>query len=92
MARERSIERSGRDRGARLGVWVLKLWPTRAGLPDRLLLASPGRVVLVEVKTATGRVSVIQKRTFARLAELGFPVRIVRSTREFKALLKELDR
>lgn len=85
------MERRGQARAERSGgVLVLKLFPTRAGLPDRLVLAPGGRLALVEWKTATGRVSEVQAWMFARLAALGFPVTVVRSQKEFQEVVDKL--
>jgi hypothetical protein len=70
---------------------LIKLAPTRAGLPDGILLAPAGRMVFVELKTSTGRVSPIQKFMHRALLELGFPVTIVRSRADLLAVLDTLS-
>lgn len=84
------MERRGQRLAERSGVLVLKLFPTRAGLPDRLVLAPGGRLALVEWKTAAGTVSPVQAWMFEKLAGLGFPVTIVRSQKEFDKVVDNL--
>lgn len=67
---------------------VIKIAPIEAGVPDRLVLLPghpdeagerrPGRVELVELKTATGRERAVQKLFRDRARELGIRVHIVR--------------
>lgn len=65
-----------------LGGMVVKMMPTVAGVPDRLVLlpANPGwlpRLELVELKTNTGRLSPIQVEWHKRAASLGVPVTVL---------------
>jgi hypothetical protein len=90
MASEKLLEGRGRVRAERLGCLVIKIWPTRSGLPDRLVLAPGGRLAFVEWKTPKGRVSPVQQAMFDRLARLGFPVAVVRSQKEFQKMLDRL--
>jgi hypothetical protein len=85
--REAALERSCCALARARGVWAVKILPSIAGLPDRLLLAPGGIVQFIEFKTLTGRVSPIQKRVFGLLGALGFPVEVVRTRERFKALL-----
>lgn len=87
MPSEASLEGRCCAHAKGLGCWPLKLWPTLAGLPDRLLLIPGGRVWFVEFKTPTGRVSKIQQWVHRRLAGLGFRVSVVREYADFKARL-----
>lgn len=48
------------------------------GLPDRLVIWPGGRVDLVELKTATGRLSPIQRAWHAKAAERGVTVLVLR--------------
>ena len=90
MALEASLERRCCTLAKRRGVWALKLWPTVAGLPDRLLLIPGGRVLFVEFKTATGRVSAIQERVHGLLRGLGFAVTVIRHPAEFCFVLDQM--
>lgn len=49
------------------------------GLPDRMILLPGARVIFVEVKTITGRLSPLQKQWQIWLGVLGFKVLILRS-------------
>lgn len=86
------MERHASARASASGALVIKLWPTRAGLPDRLVLVPGGQAAFVEWKTATGRVSPVQEAVFSRLAALGWPVTVCRSQADFKAVLTKLEK
>lgn len=65
-----------------LGGMVVKMMPTVAGVPDRLvLLPTPARAVprieLVELKTMTGKCSPIQVEWHKRANGLGIPVTVL---------------
>lgn len=57
-----------------LGGMALKLAPTVAGAPDRMVLLPTGKVYLVELKTDRGRLSDIQEVWHERAAAIGVPV------------------
>ena len=56
---------------------AIKLAPTVAGVPDRLVILPGGRILLVELKTAKGKLSEIQTRWHAAAAVLGVVVDVV---------------
>ena len=85
MPSEASLERRCCAYAKGRGCLPLKLWPTLAGLPDRLILVPGGVIWFVEFKSETGRVSPIQRRIHALLGGLGFPVAVVRDWPRFKA-------
>lgn len=58
----------------RLGGVVVKLVPTERGMPDRMVLLPGGRIVLLELKTTTGRRSASQIHWHERAAALGTTV------------------
>lgn len=64
------------------GGLAVKLAPTIAGIPDRLVLWPNGRFHLVELKTTTGPVRAIQVHRHKQLAELGHTVVILRGEQE----------
>lgn len=51
--------------------------PGNAGVPDRVVILPDGRVIFVEMKTASGRLSALQQRQIARIAKAGGQVRVV---------------
>lgn len=57
-----------------LGGMSMKIAPTMAGIPDRLVLLPEGRVFLVELKTETGRLSPIQEAWHAKAGLLRAPL------------------
>lgn len=75
-----------------LGGMALKIAPTTAGLPDRLLLLPGGTVVLVEMKAEVGHLSAIQRYWHAKAAKIGHEVVTlygVDQTREFLHWLEQ---
>lgn len=81
--------------GARVragGGWWLKLAPqARRGIPDRLLLLPGGRVVFVELKTPTGRLSPAQRHCITALNNLGVTAVVIRTVEQLDALLRGVD-
>jgi hypothetical protein len=72
-----------------LGGMTIKMVPVLAGMPDRLVLPPGGGAYFVELKQEKGRVANIQKVRHARLAELGFRVRIINNRLAVAAFLYE---
>lgn len=56
---------------------LLKLAPIERGTPDRLALLPGGRLMLVELKTKTGRLSPAQTVWHAKAAALGIQVDVL---------------
>lgn len=59
------------------GARTVKLAPTQAGVPDRLVMFAPGMMYLVELKTNKGELSEIQKFWHQQLAALGITVHVL---------------
>lgn len=75
---ERQFSQMVRSRG---GIAV-KMAPTIAGIPDRLVLWPNGRVSLVELKTSTGPTRAIQVHRHKQLKAMGHHVFILRGEQE----------
>lgn len=60
---------------------------TQIGAPDFVILCDNGKVLIVEAKNKTGKVSIAQAALHAWAAKLGHNVHIVRSIDEFLRLL-----
>lgn len=88
---ERDIEKKLRQ-GIRAKGGVCLKWvsPGTAGVPDRIVILPGGRVVFVELKDETGRMSKQQKVVCRRLAALGCDVRGLRGAGEVSAFLSSL--
>ncbi|HYG22741.1 MAG TPA: VRR-NUC domain-containing protein [Verrucomicrobiae bacterium] len=63
-----------------------------AGEPDFIILCDSGRVLLIECKTATGKLSPDQLAIKAWAAKLGHTVHVVRSIEEFFTTLNDRHR
>lgn len=88
---ERDIEReAGRLVRARGGLWLKWISPGAAGVPDRILIAPGGRVVFVELKQETGRLSNLQRWFRDQLRKLGCDARVTRNWEEVEALVDEI--
>lgn len=67
----------------------LKFLSNTRGVPDRIVFGK-NRCWLVELKTESGRLSRIQEHTHAKLAALGWPVRVLKGSAEIREFIKEL--
>lgn len=83
--RESALEQLFSRQVREAGGIAIKLMPTVAGVPDRLVLWPGGRVNLVELKTDTGAVSAIQKLWHHRAEELGHHVTVLHGAAEVRA-------
>ena len=77
--RERVVEQRLTSSVKSLGGWSVKLLPSVAGLPDRIVLLPGGRIEFVELKAPTGRLSAVQEVIHDRLSSLGFSVSVLYS-------------
>lgn len=82
---ERDLEQLFFRQVRRAGGIAIKLMPTHAGVPDRLVLWPDGRTTLVELKTETGEVSKVQALWHARAAALGHRVVVLKGADEVRA-------
>lgn len=74
-------------RGGRAYKWVS---PGNAGVPDRIVITSTGRVIFVELKTEIGRLSPVQVMQHARLRALGADVRTLYGLEQVEAFVEEV--
>ena len=61
---------------------------TVAGVPDRIVLLN-SKVLFVELKTETGKLSGRQILVFDQIGEQGFPVYILRSYEDIEEFIRE---
>lgn len=88
---ENYVEQYLVDTAEAKGMFVRKLVsPGRNGFPDRLIIHR-GRSVYVELKSATGRLSAIQRKTISQMADHGAEVCCVCSRLEVDALLAAIS-
>lgn len=73
--------------GGRAYKWVS---PGSNGVPDRIVIMPGGRILFCELKTATGRVSKLQKMQMRRLTALGCEVRVIYGMDGVQRLIDEL--
>jgi len=92
---EKDIERWLGQQVQKLGgLWIKFTSPGMAGVPDRILIWK-GQIEFVEMKTETGKLSVLQKATFAVLNSANKPVHVVcgkSGAQKFITELKEQHR
>lgn len=89
MVRERDIEAHLFRQVRALGGECFKLTPTRAGIPDRLVLLPGQPGMLVELKRPGGIVSPIQAVVHNRLAAMGHPVIVLWTKPQVDAWLQQ---
>lgn len=89
VMREVRIERALREAVAEAGGIAYKFTsPGRPGVPDRIVLL-PGRPVqFVEVKRPGGKATPAQEREHARIAAMGYEVRVVSTLAEVAAFME----
>lgn len=76
-----------RKMGGRAYKWVS---PGANGVPDRIVILPQGRIIFVELKTETGRLSKLQKLQHAILKRLGCDVRVLYGADDVAAFLAEI--
>ena len=89
--REKTVEARLRHGVEKMGGACLK-WtsPGQDGVPDRIVIL-PGRVIFVEMKTETGKLSKVQEYQIDRLRRLKQTVRVLHGADEVKAFLRDLE-
>ncbi|MBF1152529.1 MAG: VRR-NUC domain-containing protein [[Eubacterium] sulci] len=80
---EKDIEKIFRDEIKKAGGKAYKFTsPGNDGVPDRIVLFPDGRIVFVELKTDTGKLSKLQELQCRQIAELGQTVRVLHGLSE----------
>lgn len=88
---ESSIEKCLRELLHQGGALCLKfISPGNPGVPDRIVVAPGGRVLFVELKSKTGRLSKVQKWQIERLRKIGAQVRVLTGMGQVKDFVKEV--
>lgn len=86
--RESSLEASCKRVAEEAGFELLKLWPISRGLPDRMLLATRGRVMFIEFKQPGRRPTPMQLWWRDKLQALGFSWEVVDNAERFRAIIR----
>lgn len=90
--KESKIERRLVEGVKRLGGMCLKfVSPGTLGVPDRIIITAKGRVIFVELKTETGRLTKIQRYVIGEMQKRGADARVVKGIDEVKELLAEIE-
>ena len=84
---ERKLVAGLRARGWRALKFVS---PGTDGVPDRICLGPGGRVVFVEVKTDTGRLSAVQRAQIERLRRSGHDVRVLFGAKAVEGFIRKI--
>lgn len=89
--REKDIEKWMRDQVSMIGGKFYK-WvsPGNDGVPDRILILPGGRIIFVELKTETGRLSVVQSYVLGKLMRLGCETAVIYGMKDAKRFLEHL--
>jgi hypothetical protein len=90
MQSESSIERSVCAYAKKKGILPMKFTsPQRAGVPDRLFLASVGRVLFIEFKTSKGVLSALQVNEQRVFKKYGHTIHVASSVEQGKQIIDE---
>lgn len=74
---EKVVERFLVERVQLLGGMTMKIMPTVAGAPDRLVLLPGARMYFVELKASDGRLSAVQEHFHETMGYLDIPVAVL---------------
>jgi hypothetical protein len=89
--RESRVEINLRDGVKALGGIALKIYSMSfTGLPDRLVLAYPGRAIFVETKAPGKKPNPRQRIVHQLLERLGFPVKVIDTPEKVVEFLRSL--
>lgn len=87
---EKDIEKLFRDEIKKAGGKAYKFTsPGNDGVPDRIVMLPDGRIVFVELKTDTGKLSKLQELQCRQIAELGQTVRVLHGLSEVRDFFLE---
>ena len=87
---EKDIEKLFRDEIKKAGGKAYKFTsPGNDGVPDRIVMLPDGRIVFVELKTDTGKLSRLQELQSRQIAELGQTVRVLHGLAEVRDFFLE---
>lgn len=82
---EKDIEKLFRDEIKKAGGKAYKFTsPGNDGVPDRIVMLPGGRIVFVELKTDTGKLSKLQELQCRQIADLGQTVRVLHGLAEVR--------
>ena len=83
---EKKIEQALLERVKTLnGICEKFVSPGRRGVPDRIVTLPGGRIIFVELKSPTGRLSPSQIRDHERRIQLGCEVRVINNIEDINA-------
>lgn len=85
---EASLEEFFRRRVRLVGGHSVKLAPTEAGVPDRLVVMPGGSIHLVELKSEGGSLSPIQTEYHRRMKKLGVNIVVLKGRDEIMGWLR----
>ena len=87
---EKDIEKLFRDEIKKAGGKAYKFTsPGNDGVPDRIVMLPGGRIVFVELKTDTGKLSRLQELQCRQIADLGQTVRVLHGLAEVRDFFLE---
>lgn len=91
MNREKDVEKYLREKIEGLGGMFLKFTsPGTDGVPDRIAIFPDGRLVFVELKTETGKLSPVQGYICKKLIDLDQQVCIVYGRRAAEEFMRDM--
>lgn len=89
--RESKLEKSLSAKVKKAGGLCYKfVSPNNPGVPDRIFIFPNGRIIFVELKTETGRLSKIQEWQINQLRAIGCDVRVLSGSADIEQFAKEV--
>lgn len=64
--------------------------PSNSGVPDRIVITKSGRVIFVELKSETGRLSKLQELTISQMKNRVVDARVVKGLAEMEKFIEEV--
>jgi hypothetical protein len=88
---ESEIESKMRDRiKERGGIFIKFISPSSRGVPDRIVLAKPGRIIFVELKREGETPTALQRHWQKILKSFGFDARVIIGMEEAMSFVEEV--
>ena len=75
------------DRG---GLFIKFISPSTRGVPDRIVIKNPGRIIFVELKNTCKKPTPLQVHTHEMLRRMGCEVRVITGMQEAIAFVQEV--
>lgn len=90
MLEKKIEEKIGKAVKASGGLYYKFVSPGNDGVPDRIAILPGGRVIFIELKSETGRLTMKQHDQIQRIASKGCEVRVIQGMEEAEKFIAEV--